>query len=120
MPRQNKKKLSSKQKMIIANVFQENTSSISKTPISTNQATISLTQPNPRIDYFPLLHLQSLTQPIPADQIQPNLFSVPPQSIPKPMMIPLHSPVSQQMKWNSSMSAFQYKLVSLSDTVRKC
>ena len=47
--------------------FQENTSSISKTPISTNQATISLTQSNPRIDYSPFSHLQSLTQPIPAD-----------------------------------------------------
>ena len=100
--------------------FQENTSSISKTPISTNQVTISLTQPNPQIDYFPFLHLQSLTQPIPTDQIQHNLFSVLPQTIPKPMMIPFHSPVFQQMKWNSSMSAFQYELVPLSDTVRKC
>ena len=32
--------------------FQENSSLISKTPISTNQATISLTQQNPRIYYF--------------------------------------------------------------------
>ena len=50
--------------------FQENTSSISKSPISTNQDTISLTQPNPRIDYSPFTYLQSLTQSIPSDQIQ--------------------------------------------------
>ena len=78
--------------------FSGNTSTISKNPISTNQATISLTQPNPRIDYSPFSHLQSLTQLILADQIQHNLFSVPPQSILSPTMIPLQSPVSQQMK----------------------
>ena len=72
-------------------------------------------QQNPRIDYFPFSHPQ-----FPADQIQHNLFSVPPQSIPSPMMIPLQCPVSQQMKWNSSMSTFQYELVPLPDNVRKC
>ena len=100
--------------------FQENTSTISKNPIPTSQATISLTQPNPRIDYSPFSHLQSFTQPIPVDQMHHNLFSVPPQSIQSPMMIPLQSPLSQQMKWNSSMSTFQYELVLLPDSVRKC
>ena len=100
--------------------YKENTSLIGKTPILANQATISLTQPDPRIDHSPFSHLQSLTQPIPANQIQHNLFSVPPQNIPPPMMIPHKSPVSQQMKWNSSMSTFQYELVPLPDNVRKC
>ena len=36
------------------------------------------------------------------------------------MMTPLQSPVSQQMKWNSSMSTFQYKMVLLPNNVRKC
>ena len=66
--------------------------------MSTNQPTISFTQPNLQIDYAAFSHLQSFMQPIPADQIQHNLFSVPTQSIPSTMMIPLQSLVSQQMK----------------------
>ena len=38
---------------------------ISKNPILANQATVLLTQPNPRIKYSPFSHLQSLIQPIP-------------------------------------------------------
>ena len=55
-----------------------------------------------------------------ADKIQHNWFSVPPQSIPSPIMIPLQGPISQQMKWNSSMSTFQHELVPLPDIVRIC
>ena len=36
------------------------------------------------------------------------------------MMIPLQSTVSQQMKWNSNMSTFQYELVPMPASVRKC
>ena len=39
--------------------FQENTLMICKTRISRNQATISLIQPNPRINHSPFSHLQS-------------------------------------------------------------
>ena len=53
--------------------------------------------------------MQTLTRPIPADQIQHNLFSA-----------NLKVSVSQQMKWNSSMSTFQYELVPLPDSVKKC
>ena len=88
--------------------------------MSTNQPTISFTQPNLQIDYAAFSHLQSFMQPIPADQIQHNLFSVPTQSIPSTMMIPLQSLVSQQMKQSSGMSIFQYELVPLPDRVRKC
>ena len=120
MPQKKQRKASNQAENDHRQCFQENTSTISKNPIPTSQATISLTQPNPRIDCSPFSHLQSFTQPIPADQMHHNLFSVPPQSIQSPMMIPLQSPVSQQMKWNSSMSTFQYELVLLPDSVRKC
>ena len=56
----------------------------------------------PRIDYSPFSHLQSLTQPIPADQIQHNLLSVPPQSIRSPVMIPLQSPFLS--KWSGTQA----------------
>ena len=98
MPQQNEKKAFNEAENDHRQRFQETTSSISKTLISTNQATISLTQPNPRIDYSLFSHLRSLTQLIPADQIQHNLFSVPPQSNLSPMTIPLQSSVFQQMK----------------------
>ena len=98
MARQNEKKASNQAENNHRQRFQKNTPTISKNLILTNEATISLAQPNPRIDYSPFSHLQSLTQPIPADQISHNLFSVLPQSIPSPMMIPLQSPVSQQKK----------------------
>ena len=41
--------------------FQENTLTIRKDLILENQAIISLTEPNPRIDYSPFLHVESLT-----------------------------------------------------------
>ena len=101
--------------------FQENTSLISETPISTNQTTISLTQPNPWIDHSPFSHLQceALTQTISATQIQHNLFSIPLQNIQSPMMIPLQSLVFQQQKWNSIISAFQRRLVLMPYSVKK-
>ena len=118
MPQQNKKKLSTKQKMTIANVFRKLLHRLIKLQFEQIKPQSRLR--NPRIDYSPFSHLQSLTQRIPADQIEHSLFSVPPQSIPSPMMIPHLNPVSQQMKWNSSISTFQYELVPLPASVRKC
>ena len=56
--------------------FQKNTSTISENPIP-RKATFSLVQPNPLIDYSPLLHLQSLVQPVPADQKQHTICFLP-------------------------------------------
>lgn len=90
-----RKKASNQAEKYHCQSFQENNFTISKNLIPTNQATISLTQPNPRTAYSSFLHLQSLMQPITADRIQRNLFSVPPQSISLHMMILLQSPVYQ-------------------------
>ena len=93
--------------------FQENTSTISKNPISTNQATIKQIH-GLIIPHFHICNLlRSLYQ-------LTKYNTIPPQSISSPTMIPVHCHVSQQMKWNSSRSTFQYELVLLPDSVRKC
>ena len=106
MPQQNEKKLPTKQKMTIANVFRKILQRLVK---------------RSQIDGLIILHfhiyilLRNLYQLTKYN----NLFSVPPQSIPS-LMMPLQSPVSQQIKWNSSMSPFQYELVPLPDSVTTC
>ena len=119
MSQQNEKKLSIKQKVTIANVFRKIFYWFVKPEFQEIKQQYRLYN---QIHGLIILHfhIYNLTQPIPADQIRHNSFSVPPQSILSPMMTPLQSPVSQQMKWNSSMSTFQYKMVLLPNNVRKC
>lgn len=115
-----RKKASNQAEKYHCQSFQENNFTISKNQSQQIKQQSLLRNRDPRTDYSSFLHLQSLMQPIPADRIQRNSFSVPPQSISLHMMILLQSPVYQKMKWNSGMSTFSYELIPLPDSARKC